>query len=341
METKNLAKQEKNKNEITETTIKKYLQAMGLANKLTDNETLQFIEIAKMSNLNPFKNEIYCIKYNSKDGDKLSIVTGYEVYLKRAEKLGTLDGWECKTVGNAKDGTLKAVITIFRKDRSKPFVWDASIKEYNQNRNLWISKPETMLKKVAIAQAFRLCFPCDFDDLPYIEDELPNNMIRNFNDDIKNKSSKNQQEPIVSILDPTAKELQTIQGDYSESIETESDDLNIDFDKKLKELKESNAVKNFSINNYSLGVALIKCIDNILEENAPEYFQESCLTIADLISIPTENTSEQKKNLLLFFATVPKIRSNIDLFDQIANIAKNNNYDAMTNIINACRKLLR
>ena len=36
----------------------------------------------------------------------------------------------------------------------------------------WASKPITMIKKVAISQAFRLAFPDEFDGLPYTSDEV-------------------------------------------------------------------------------------------------------------------------------------------------------------------------
>lgn len=50
--------------------------------------------------LNPIKREVHGIKYKGKNGfpDTFQIVIGYEVYLKRAERTGKLDGFnvECK-----------------------------------------------------------------------------------------------------------------------------------------------------------------------------------------------------------------------------------------------------
>jgi len=113
-------------------------------NKLESKEQNLFLEIAQAYNLNPFKREIYCIPYGEGDKRQLSIITGFEVYLKRAEMSGLLDGWKVWTDGEAvsktvkkqmkkKDGgtwekdvtvwtgNLKACIEIFRKDREKPF----------------------------------------------------------------------------------------------------------------------------------------------------------------------------------------------------------------------------
>lgn len=161
---------------VSEKTIKDYLAAFGLASTLTDTETQQFVEVAKAFALNPFKREIYCVPYVDKQSGKrkLSIITGYETYLKRAEHTGLLDGWECSVEGQGPN--MKAVVTIYRKGWSRPFKHEVYFSEYNTNKSLWVTKPRTMLKKVAVAQAFRLCFPDDMGGMPYTNDELPEEM---------------------------------------------------------------------------------------------------------------------------------------------------------------------
>ena len=156
--------------------IDEYLDAFGLTKQLQPNEVKIFKEIAVAYQLNPFKREIYCVAYNSKQGRKLSIITGYEVYLKRASRVGTLDGWYVTTEGTRKDNSLKAIVTINRKDWKKPFIHEVYWLEYNQGNSMWNSKPVTMTKKVAIAQAFRMCFPDEFDGMPCTADELPDEM---------------------------------------------------------------------------------------------------------------------------------------------------------------------
>lgn len=152
--------------------LSEYLDAMGLAPKLSDKEKMQFIEIAAAYELNPFKREIYCAKY----GDQLSIIVGYETYIKRAERSGTLDGWSVVTEGNVADNTLKAIITIYRKDRKYPFVHEVFYSEYVQKSNgqpnkFW-QKAQTMTKKVAMAQGFRLCFSDELGGMPYTSEEI-------------------------------------------------------------------------------------------------------------------------------------------------------------------------
>jgi phage recombination protein Bet len=162
--------------EVEEKTIIEYMDAFGLSNKLLPNEKKAFINIAKEFGLNPFKREIHCTAYGSGDYRTLSIVTGYDVYIKRAERIGRLDGWSAVTEGTGKD--LKAIVTIYRKDWSKPFVHEVYFTEVQQTKkdgtpnSFWLKMPRFMTKKTAIAQAFRLCFPDEFGGMPYTADEV-------------------------------------------------------------------------------------------------------------------------------------------------------------------------
>ena len=146
----------------------KYLQAMGLATKLTAPETEQFLEICKAYQLNPFKREIYGLKY----GNQFSIIVGFETYLKRAERTEKLAGWNVTTQGSIKNGDLRATITIHRHDFKEPFIHDVWFVEYNQNSPIWKSKPITMIKKVAMSQGFRLCFSDEIGGMPYTAEEI-------------------------------------------------------------------------------------------------------------------------------------------------------------------------
>jgi len=188
------------KNEITASQIDDYLVSFGLAEKLTPQERKQFVEVSMAFNLNPFKREIYCIPYGKGDKRKLSIITGYETYLKRADRTGRLAGWRAWTEGTYKVetvkkhgyngdyevrrpvGDLKAVVEITIAGWQKPFVHEVYLDEYAQDNDMWASKPRTMLKKVVIAQGFRMAFPDDMGGMPYTSDELPDTMTGGFRD---------------------------------------------------------------------------------------------------------------------------------------------------------------
>lgn len=176
-----------NKNEIVKADVSKvgdeellmHLDNLGLTKDLTVGEKNSYLQIAKAFNLNPFKREIHVSKYNG----QMSIITGYETYIKRAERTGLLDGWSVVTTGSVEKNDLKAILTIYRKDRSHPFVWEAEYKEFVQviydkdtkerrPTKFW-QKGSMMIKKVAISQGFRLCFSDELGGMPYTADEMP------------------------------------------------------------------------------------------------------------------------------------------------------------------------
>jgi phage recombination protein Bet len=167
---------------ITKEKIIEYVNAFLPSQNLKPAEVTQFVEIAIAFQLNPFKREIYCVAYGEGQYRQLSIVTGYEVYLKRADRINKLDGWDCVTIGEGKE--MKAILTIYRKDWSRPFKHEAYYSECTQTKKdgslnkFWQKMPKFMLKKVCIAQGFRLCFPDEFGGMPYTSDELPDDMTK-------------------------------------------------------------------------------------------------------------------------------------------------------------------
>ena len=135
-----------------------------IAPNATDKELFMFMGIAKSYGLNPLKREVHFVKYGNAPA---SIIVGYEIYLKRAERTGKLDGWKCWIEGG------KAIIEIKRKDQSIPIKWEVDRKEFGKQQSTWKAMPNFMLKKVAIAQGFRLAFPDELGGLPYLAEELP------------------------------------------------------------------------------------------------------------------------------------------------------------------------
>lgn len=131
----------------------------------TDQEVALGLAIVKSLSLNPFLREVHFIKYSAKD--KMAIVVGYEVYLKRAERTGKLDGWTAG-INTAEN---YAWVKIYRKDWKEPFEWTVNLAEFNKKQSTWNQIPSFMGRKVAIAQGFRLCFPDELGGLPYTQEE--------------------------------------------------------------------------------------------------------------------------------------------------------------------------
>ena len=163
--------------EVQKQTLLDYLTAFGLACQLTQEEKLQFIEVAHAFGLNPFKREIHVAVYGEGEYRRMSIVVGYQTYLDRAERTGQLDGWRAWVEGQGED--MKALVEIHRKDWHSPFVHEVFWKEAVQRKrdgtptSFWTKMPRFQLKKVAISQGFRLAFPSELGGMPYDPAELP------------------------------------------------------------------------------------------------------------------------------------------------------------------------
>ena len=167
---------------LTPDIVRKYVCKLA-----TDEEIFVFLQQCALFNLNPFKREIYLIKYDQKE--KAQAVVGFEAFIRRAELSLRLNGWNCVTVGDPGDeANFKAVVTIHRKDWAHPFVHECYFNEYAQFKNEWVNgrmtgakvltkfwaeKRRTMIKKVTISQGFRLCFPEELGGMPYTAEEMP------------------------------------------------------------------------------------------------------------------------------------------------------------------------
>lgn len=60
----------------------------------------------------------------------------------------------------------------YRKDRSRPFYEEVKFSEYDTKKSLWVTKPATMIRKVALVHTMREAFPATFGGL-YDESEVP------------------------------------------------------------------------------------------------------------------------------------------------------------------------
>jgi phage recombination protein Bet len=162
---------------VTRELVEKYLSVADGETPLIDAEKERFIITAVTYQLNPFKRELHA-KISVEDGKrKMNLIVGYEVYIKKAERTGLLDGWKAWIEGAG--DTLKAVVEIQRKDWKNPFVHEVYWAEAVQRRadgsvfDFWERMPKFQLKKVAISQGFRLCFSAEFGGIPYDGSELP------------------------------------------------------------------------------------------------------------------------------------------------------------------------
>jgi hypothetical protein len=142
-----------------------------IAPTATEQEFWLFINTARSLNLNPIKRELYFVKY----GDKASIITGYEVYIKRANLSKLLEWWKVEIQKPSTDfKTWIGVFTAKRKDWTQEFTWEVPMIECfksSEKPTPWTIMKEFMLKKVTIGQGMRLLIPEVLAGMPYMAEE--------------------------------------------------------------------------------------------------------------------------------------------------------------------------
>lgn len=162
-------------------------------NKVKDEEILKAVAVAKHLGLDPVKKEVHFVPYSG----SVQMIVSYTEYIKRAERSGKLNGWK---VDFGKDELGEyAQIEIHRKDWDTPFIWKVYMEEAKLDSPTWKKMPRFMLRKVAIAQGFRLAFPEETAELPYEEAEMPANGFH----------SQPQSEPIEPEIEETPIEFAT------------------------------------------------------------------------------------------------------------------------------------
>jgi phage recombination protein Bet len=145
--------------ELTPALVKQYLVS-GDPDNVTNQELGMFMMMCKFQGLNPFLKEAYLIKYGTSPA---TIVTGKDVFLKRATRNPRYQG---HTVGASDDGKM-AWAEVHKEGFVVPIRVEVAYDEYvgkkksGEINSMWTSKPKTMLKKVALAQALREAFPED------------------------------------------------------------------------------------------------------------------------------------------------------------------------------------
>lgn len=167
--------------------IKKYLVSGG--GNVTDGEVMMFLSLCRYQHLNPFLKEAYLIKFGSTD--PATIVTGKDVFTKRADSNPNYKGKKAGVVVLKKDGSIEEKegtmvlpdeklvggwAKVFIKDK-EPEYQSVSFEEYAGRKkdgtlnSQWSKKPATMIRKVAVVQALREAFPDRFQGM-YAQEEF-------------------------------------------------------------------------------------------------------------------------------------------------------------------------
>lgn len=126
------------------------------ASGCTDNEFAVFLELANKYQLDPFARQIWAVKYGNKPAQ---IFAGRDGFLNIAHRSGKFDGFgEPEFIYDSKGEVTAVKATVYRKDISHPFIQYAWMKEDNLKQGVWLTRPNTMLLKVAETRALRHAF---------------------------------------------------------------------------------------------------------------------------------------------------------------------------------------
>lgn len=140
--------------------------------KDANNEELQmFFYVARNYKLDPFLKEICFLKrrvwnpYKNGYDEVPSLMTTRDGFLSIAHRSGQFDGMETEIHYNQARAIEGATCTVWRKGSQHPIKVEVKFKEYcvmnfktGKAQALWLTKPETMIKKVAESQALRKAF---------------------------------------------------------------------------------------------------------------------------------------------------------------------------------------
>lgn len=208
---------------LTQNDVKNFL-VTGDADKVTDKEFKLFMELCKAQKLNPFLREAYLIKF----GNDANIITGKDVFLKRARANESFRGFKAGIIVQNERGIEKREGTfylkgqenlvggwasIYIKDWDVPFDHTVALSEFNKGTATWKNMPAIMIRKVALVQALREAFPDDLSQLyaaeemgtdPAIEDSI---VLENKDEFIGNSERKklfeladNKEEIVKAVL---------------------------------------------------------------------------------------------------------------------------------------------
>ena len=119
----------------------------------TDAQLRVFMEVCRATGLNPFiKGEIWYV------AEKGIIMAGRDGYLRIANEHPAFDGMETRVERDERGVPIKAVCTVWRKDRNHPTVSEAYYSEYKKASPVWQQYPSAMISKVAEMLALKRSF---------------------------------------------------------------------------------------------------------------------------------------------------------------------------------------
>lgn len=173
--------------QLSSETVRNYL--VNGNGEVTNQEVKLFIGLCSGQKLNPFIKEAYLIKFGTQPAQ---MIVSKDVYQKRANKNPNYEGKKAGVVVLNLQGTVEyregalciegetllgGWAEVYKKNSKVPERVEVSFDEYVGKKkdgsinNQWATKPATMIRKVAVAQALREAFTEDFQGM-YTAEEM-------------------------------------------------------------------------------------------------------------------------------------------------------------------------
>jgi phage recombination protein Bet len=111
-----------------------------------------FLQVCRRTGLDPFLKEVWYV------AEKNLIMAGRDGYLRIANEHPAFDGIETRVERDKQGLPVKAVCTVWRKDRSHPTIAEAYYNEYVKLSPVWKQYPSAMIGKVAEVLALKRSF---------------------------------------------------------------------------------------------------------------------------------------------------------------------------------------
>lgn len=180
------------KSDVKKELDRNFLKILVDANPSMDKKYfLDFIHKAQLTGADPRLNQIYLIPHKTKNYDtqefevKGTVMFNYMFYMQLAQQTAQLEDWGCDVLEDGyldiitgrKKPSWKAIAWVKRKGREKVFYecdfWEIAKLDYKTGlpSSNWKTMPKFMVRKCAIAGAFRWAFPETLGNF-YISEEM-------------------------------------------------------------------------------------------------------------------------------------------------------------------------
>lgn len=168
--------------ELTPRKVVEFLVAPKDRAAMNDRNVAMVMATCAALRLNPLAGDCHIGVFKGKP----TIMPSIDYYQRVAAAQETYDGMDSGVLYSAEDGLHRrsgCVVppgcelvggwaTAYDRSRSHPVDVEVALSEYDQGNAMWESKPATMIRKVAKAQALRELYPGCFKNT-YVSEELP------------------------------------------------------------------------------------------------------------------------------------------------------------------------